>query len=204
LIRPTKQSQRHNWEEKTMRRTLLSWCRVRFGLVVLVGVASLTAPANASNPHLVKADPMMGEPIFVSPSLTWDTGLIVPFKIAGLGKNEGLDVTLDGTLTIQGDVDETTTGISLTLTYADGSIELSGGITAFTIALTAETTLTSDKNGQVSGALVIPASINASFPDAPACVQAEWTQITLTFNGQTVALPDVVSGGFDSTGSFCS
>jgi hypothetical protein len=49
---------------------------------------------------------------------------------------------------------------------------------------------------------MIPGTVTALIPDNLACVQVSWTQITLTFNGQTVALPDI-SRQFDSTGSAC-
>jgi hypothetical protein len=63
-------------------------------------------------------------------------------------------------------------------------------------------TLTSDKNGHVTGTLTFPGDVQGSIPDNLACAQVSWTQITLTFGSQSVALPDV-SGQFDSTGSFC-
>jgi hypothetical protein len=79
--------------------TFLSQSQVRLGLVVLVGAASLAVPAKAENPHLVSVAATIGNPSFISPSLTWDSGLTVPFRIAGLGNNPGLQVSLNAKLT---------------------------------------------------------------------------------------------------------
>ena len=78
------------------------------------------------------------------------------------------------------------------------------GSSAFTVAFSqTNPTLTSDKNGQVSGTLAIPGVINATIPDNLTCIRLSWTEVKLTYNGQTVALPDV-SRQFDSNGSSCS
>jgi hypothetical protein len=181
--------------------------------VVLVGVASLAVPLGAANPHLVLADSSMGNPVFATPNLTWDGGLVVPFKIAGLGNNLGLQVFLNAHLTFKASVTGKTTSNVLVANFgitapSGGNITLeasasSPGSASLTFdAHSVSPMLISDKNGQVSGTLTIPGIVGARIPDDLACVQVSWTQVTLTFAGQAVALPDV-SGQFDSTGSFC-
>lgn len=63
-------------------------------------------------------------------------------------------------------------------------------------------TLTSQKNGQLTGALTIPAEVDAS-SDGSECVQMSWSGITLTVGGLTANLP-TVSNQYDSTGSACA
>ena len=195
-------------------RRLVSRFRV-LGTVMLVAVASLGTSVNAANPHLVSADSTTGDPIFLSPgNVTWNTGLTVPFKIAGLGNNPGLQVKLNARLDLS---------IGLRATTALNSVVVNTGYTnpsgfnatvtatstapgSFSLALAfsqTNPTLTSDKNGQVSGTLAIPGVINATIPDNRACIRYSWTQVTLTINGQAVALPDVTRQ-FDSNGSSCS
>ena len=63
-------------------------------------------------------------------------------------------------------------------------------------------TLTSAKNGHVTGTLTFPGDLQGVMIENNfVCAQVSWTLITLTFGSQSVALPDV-SGQFDSTGSF--
>jgi hypothetical protein len=64
-------------------------------------------------------------------------------------------------------------------------------------------TLSSDKNGNVTGTLTIPGRVIGVIPDNLACVEISWTNTTLNFSGQTVPIVDV-SQQFDSTGSFCN
>lgn len=203
-----------NGKHEVQGRRLLSRYRM-LGVAMLAAVVSLGVPLNAANPHLVSADPTTGIPVFLSPgNVTWDNGLTVPFKIAGLGNNPGLDVKLNARLGLFIGVKATTALNSVVahqgFTLPSGfAVTISANITspgsfATTLQLSqANPTLSSDKNGQVSGTLTIPGLITASLPDNLACIKLSWTQVTLTFNGQTVALPDV-SRQFDSTGTFCS
>lgn len=62
-------------------------------------------------------------------------------------------------------------------------------------------TLTSQKNGQLTGTLTIPGEVDAS-ADGSECVQMSWSAITLTVGGLAVNLP-TVSNQYDSTGSAC-
>jgi hypothetical protein len=190
---------------------LLSRCRL--GLAVLVGAASLAVTVDAANPHLVSADSTMSDPVLGPASLTWDTGLAVPFRIAGLGNNPGLDVRLNAQVDFSALVKATTTANSLVVNQgftlpSGGTLTLTGtqtspGSLSFSLTLHQVTpTITSNKNGNVSGTLVIPGVVNASIPDDLLCVRVAWTKITLTFNGQTAPLPDL-SREFDSTGSVC-
>jgi len=198
-----------------MNSTFLRRWRVQLGVIVVAGAAAcLAVPVHAQNPHLVSANPTIGDPIQVPPNLTWDTGLVVPFRIAGLGNNAGLQVSLNAMLTVNAAITATTTFNSLTtnmgFTSPSGfNISLSANTTSpqasigLSVSLHQEhPTLTSAKNGNVSGTLTIPGTLTAVIPDNLACAQVSWTQITLTFNGQAVTLPDV-SRQFDSTGSAC-
>jgi hypothetical protein len=193
----------------------LSRCCAYLGVLVLAGVGSLAAPADAANPHLVSADATMSDPIVIAPGdVTWDTGLDVSFKVAGLGENDGLTATLTAILVFSAHVEASTglnsitgnlgfipeTGLVLILEWTATPPRGEPFIDINLFAATA--TLTSDKNGNVTGTLTIPGQIDASIPDNRACVQVSWLLITLTIGSITVALPDV-SDQFDSTGSFC-
>jgi hypothetical protein len=153
----------------------------------------------------------MNDPIVSPGQLTWDASLDVPFKVAGLGKNNSLTVTL----TAQVNLDIAVSGVTVPnsvnarfgFTNPPGlvfpNISVSGNsIINVEQFLTRTARLTSDKNGHVTGTLTIPGDINATIPDNSACARVSWKLIKLTFGSESVALPDV-SGKFDSTGSFC-
>jgi len=138
----------------------------------------------------------------------------VPFKVAGLGNNTGLTATLTAMITLSVAQVTATGANSITINQGytlpsgltiTGSQRVDPGPGSNFLSIhvfQTTTTLTSDKNGNVTGTLTIPGSIDASTPGSE-CVQVSWTDITLTIGSLTVHLPDVV-GQYDSTGSFCS
>jgi hypothetical protein len=175
-------------------------------IVAVMAFALVAGPlgigvADAQNPHLVSADPALSDPIFSSGHLAWDASLNVPFKIAGLGNNKRITVTLTTKLNFYGSVGSKTSGATNSIDAKFGiSNEIDFFLSAFSTGGTASiriewfetsATLTSDQNGYVDGILTFPGYVNGSLPDNLACVQVLWEQNTLTFGGQTVSLLDV-------------
>jgi len=152
----------------------------------------------------------MSDPIVSSGNLTWDASLDVPFKVAGLGKNAGLTVTLTAHLST-GAAADAAAGQSMTLSVAFGNPNEPGnfcgggaggpGGGSFACQRSLVATLTSDKNGHVTGTLTIPGAIDITGA-ASMCARVSWTLITLTFGSQSVALPDV-SDQFNTPGASC-
>jgi hypothetical protein len=153
----------------------------------------------------------MSKPIVSPGQLTWDASLDVPFKVAGLGKNNSLTVKLTAQVNLDiavsgGGAMVNSVNARFGLTNPPGlvfpTLSVSGNSIITTEQFLTTATLTSDKNGQVTGTLTIPGDINGTIPDNSACARVSWKLIKLTFGNKSVALPDV-SGEFDSTGSVC-
>jgi hypothetical protein len=171
------------------------------GVLVLASAWSLAAPADAADPHLVSADTTINDPVVSPGHLTWDTSLDAPFRVAGLGKNEGLTVTLNAKANIGvsniGVNPKAQACVESACATASARLSVDLSVLGNTSAM-----LTSDENGNVTGTLTIPSNLSTS-PITLTCAQASWTLITFTFGSQTVTLPDVLRQ-FDSTGSACA
>lgn len=182
---------------------------------LLVAAAVLAAgavggTAVAARPHFDSASASIPGPVESAPGTgSWDAGLTVAFQVAGLGKNQGVTATLaansairafgcpgTGLLNITQDFPATGTAAFIN---AGVCVDLASDIEQVPVDAP---TLSSNKNGQVTGSLTLPIQID--FSNLPnLCLQVLWNQITLTVGTLSVNLPDV-NGQYDASGSACS
>lgn len=166
--------------------------------------AIFAATAAAAAPHIESATASMNAPTVTSPgTIAWDATLQVPFQIAGLGNAKAATVSLSATGGVS--VTNTTAG-NLAINQQGGSgssISISNShLTSVALSqLITTATFTADKNGTAFGTLTIPTEIDLSSITS-ACIQASWTNITLTLGGNTLHLPNL-SQTYDPTGTAC-
>lgn len=184
------------------------------GLLALGGAGLLAASAAGANPHFVSASATVAAPNVTAPAnLTWDASLVVHFKVAGLGHNHGLTASLaaSGTGFAQA-------ACGVTAGRASASVSLGPDFAmnetdpcsvpdylADQVERSGSATLSSDKNGNVTGTMTLPAEIDVSTPPGSmACAYVDWTGITLTVGSISVNLPDVTGKYDNSGGSLCA
>lgn len=195
-----------------LRRTVV------VGLLTVAGTGIVASTAAAAHPHFVSTSATVAAPDVTAPAnLTWDTSLVVHFKVAGLGNNQGVTVGLNASGTGFANVVCGAPGgtavaavevaATQTATASAGASCLDGtSVTATATESTGEpVTLSSDKNGNVSGTLTLSADTTVdSSPAGTACAYIDWTGITLTVGSTTVNLPDVTRKYDNSGGTLCS
>jgi hypothetical protein len=159
-------------ERETIMRRLL------FVLGAVMAIAALTAPAAlATNPHFITA----------SDDVTNSGDLTANFKIAGLGDNVTITVTLSADATAQ---------------YAciNGGKKHPQASNKETVTspISASGSFTSDKNGSVTGSLTAhpPSAGDFSCPPGQQLVftYVQYTNVTLTGGGATETLADQTFG----------
>jgi hypothetical protein len=184
--------------------------RLVVGLAAVIVVGVLAGVAGAANPHFVPASASFAGPTVNGPGdIQWDATMSVPFRLAGLGKNAGVTVSL----TAKSVIAITEYGGGGTFVSDQGGTADDFGYdgigivdpVVLSINQHVETdTLTSDKNGNVSGTLTLPATLSTVVTGGGSeCVIVSWTNITLTAGGVTASVPDL-SRQYDSTGTACA
>jgi hypothetical protein len=160
--------------------------RVRL-LVVAVCVAVLSVvlvqpPANAASPHFVHTSATLNEPtVFTDEQfgfvLLWAAEATLTFQLAGMGNNRQVTVSAASELRF-----------AAALARCDGANTLA----AVAVITTGDTTLTSDRNGVVKGAIILRevfAAAATSLPPSGTCgqgVRVAYDGLTLTVAGTQV------------------